>query len=329
MKFKILLLSAAISSSIIAAAAAPGPDYSKIRKDLNVMSQVVKSAFNNNDSCKGCSVKVDTNYLAKQGAVFTINTYLSQRSHSYSSAHSDGGENTFVIGDSTFDRLAPLTELEVLEELGDLENIMAIPEIQEIQDMVGNILVGVGESLEEAGTRIELFDREWDQHTPHIRIDRSSRLASRELSREVRDIAYEIRDLEIELLHANDSDEQKNIEKRMNTLEDKLAKVEAKRDKFEDKQRAKKSEFDKRKELQRLKRKQENNKILVDVQDIVLQSFCDYGSTLKHIPLDEKISVVFHYVRKHKDTIFVLDKDDVSNCGDTKKLKATALTYLF
>ena len=76
MKFKVILLSAVISSSIIAATAAPGPDYSKIRKDLNVMSQVIKGAFNGNNSCKGCNVKVDTNYLAKQGAVFTISTYL-------------------------------------------------------------------------------------------------------------------------------------------------------------------------------------------------------------------------------------------------------------
>ena len=110
MKFKVLFMSTIISSSIVAATAAPGPDYSKIRKDLNVMSQVVKSAFNDNDECKGCSVKVATNYLADQGAVFTVSTYLNRHSYSYS----NNGDNTFVIKDSTFDRLAPLAELEAL-----------------------------------------------------------------------------------------------------------------------------------------------------------------------------------------------------------------------
>ena len=200
--------------------------------------------------------------------------------------------------------------------------------------MVGNILVGVGESLEEAGANIELFDdgdRElrWSQRAPHIRIDRSTRLASRELSREVRDIEYEIRELEIELLHADESDEQKRIEKKIAGLEKDLNKAEAKRDKFDAKQQAKESEYVKKRDIQRLKSKQENDRMLGDVQDIVLQSFCDYGSTLKHLPEDEKISVVFNYVRKDKDTIFVLDKDDVSDCESTEKLKTTALTYLF
>ncbi|MFT7687523.1 MAG: hypothetical protein ACI9FB_002879 [Candidatus Azotimanducaceae bacterium] len=334
MKFKILVISVIISSSIVAATAAPGPDFSKIRKDLNVMSQVVRGAFNGNDSCKGCSVKVATNYLAKQGAVFTVSTFLDQRSHSSSFSYSNDGDNTFIINDSTFDRLAPLAELDALEALEALENLEDIIAVPDITDMVGSILVEVGASLGEAGANMELFDNEgWEvngsEHSPHIRIDRSTRRASRELSREVRDIEYEIRELDIELLHADDSDEQKDIEKRMVELEKKKSKSEVKRDEFHAKQKAKEAELTKKRNIQRLKSKQENDKLLENVQNIVLQSFCDYGGTLKHLPKEEKVSVVFNYVRTDKDTIFVLEKDDISDCTSAKELKSTALTYLF
>ena len=98
MKFKLALLTAIISTaSVVAASAATSPDYNKIRKDLNVMSQVIKGAFEDNEDCTGCQVKITTNYLAEQGAVFTIGTYRNSHSFSYSSSD----DHAFVIKEST------------------------------------------------------------------------------------------------------------------------------------------------------------------------------------------------------------------------------------
>jgi len=331
MKLKLILFGALVSTAVLAASAATGPDYAKIRKDLNVMSQIAKSAFQDNDSCRGCEIKITSNYLASQGATFTIGTYQSRRSFS------SNGDKSFIINESTFDRLAPLADLEGLEALKSLESLESLDgviSIPDLPDMVTSILIDVGEGLEAAGANLGRlgengYEYQWNHASPHIRIDRTTRLESRELGREIRDLEYKIRDHEIELLHADDPKERRAIEKKITEIEKETAKVHDTLELINEKTTAKRKAYEQKRVAKRALAEQKTEKLLKNVQRIVMQSFCDYGSALKHLPKDEKVSLIFTQRKKNSDTIYILDKKALSDCSSGKKLQADALSYVF
>ncbi|MBL4679280.1 MAG: hypothetical protein JKY88_00995 [Pseudomonadales bacterium] len=331
MKLKLILFSTLVSTAVLAASAATGPDYVKIRKDLNVMSQIAKSAFQDNESCRGCDIKITSNYLASQGATFTIGTYKSRCSFS------NEDDTSFIISESTFDRLTPLADLEGLEALKSLESLDSLEGVismPDLPDMVTSILIDVGEGLEEAGANLGLlgengYEYRWNHSSPHIRIDRTTRLESKELSREIRELEYKIREHEIELLHAEDPKERRSIEKKIAEIEKKTVKVRDTLELINAKTMAKRKAYEQKREAKRALAEQETEKLLKNVQKIVMQSFCDYGSALKHLPEDEKVSLIFTQRKKNSDTIYILDKKALSDCSSGEKLQADALSYVF
>lgn len=48
------------------------PDFERIHKDITVMSNIIKGAFESDDECRGCKPRIEANYLAEQGAVFSV-----------------------------------------------------------------------------------------------------------------------------------------------------------------------------------------------------------------------------------------------------------------
>jgi len=41
---------------------------------------------------------------------------------------------------------------------------------------------------------------------------------------------------------------------------------------------------------------------------VVIQSFCDYGSTLKNLPDDEHVSIIVKLRKKERDSVFVPER---------------------
>jgi hypothetical protein len=61
--------------------------------------------------------------------------------------------------------------------------------------------------------------------------------------------------------------------------------------------------------------------------DQVLSVLCDYGSTLKMLPGNESVSLVFRNFTGDSDQIMVMSHADVSNCTSIDSLKQTAVSY--
>ncbi len=301
MKLKVMLVGMTASISLLAAVTvAAKNDYSKIRKDVSVMAGIIKGAFQDNDACKGCRIKVETTYLAQQGAVFTIKTYAVR---GFAIAGSHDGHGSFY-------------------DLRSLQSLEHIPEI------VNSILVEVDDSLDDITARIEVveeFDGA-DFSRRHVYIDRSS---VRELGRKTRDLEFQMRDYEIELLHAEDEADRKRLEDSIRSLEKDIEALAVRREGVNRKYETARKERDAERQAQRAERARKRTQKLVRTQEVIMQTFCDYGSTLRNLPNDEYVSVVFER-KDDSSSIFVLNKDQVANCkSDGNGLMKKALTYQF
>jgi hypothetical protein len=284
-----------------AASASAAPDIARIHKDVMVMANTIELAFKQDESCNHCDPKIETSYLAKQGAVFTV------RANSWRSFHigqeSDGF--SFVIP-----QIEP-TEVRRIE----------------ITEMVGDILDGVGIVMEEVGSQIE-FITDMEDGDSIMRIGSETRRGLRELNRERREIEYRRREHEIELIHA-DEEERKELEGRIQELEKEIAPLESRQLKLSETYEAEKKVRGAARQAKRQKAKNESEARLALIEGIVLRSLCDYGATLKNIPSDEHVSVVFEQKKESKQRIVVMEIDDVSSCKDAKDLKSDATSYLF
>lgn len=295
---KKLLLPLLLASATTANAA---PDIERIHKDVMVMSNTIELAFKQDESCNHCDPKIEASYLAKQGAVFTI------RANSWRSFHigQESDDFSFVI--------PPIETTEVRRV--------------EIKQMVGDILDGVGIVMDEVGSQIE-FIADMEDGDSIIRIDSETRRGLRELNRERREIEYRRREHEIELIHA-DEDERKDLEKRIQVLEEEITALESRQVKLSKTYEAEKKVREAARQAKRQKAKNEADAQLALIEGIVLRSLCDYGATLKNIPDDEHVSVVFEQKNDARQRIVVMEIDDISSCKDAKDLKSDATSYLF
>tara|TARA_R110002072_G_scaffold104540_2_gene228990 strand:+ start:3189 stop:4082 length:894 start_codon:yes stop_codon:yes gene_type:complete len=296
---KNLLLPLLLASAATAQAA---PEIDRIHKDVMVMANTIELAFKQDESCNHCDPKIETSYLANQGVVFTV------RANSWRSFHvgqeSDGF--SFVIPPS---------------EPNEVRRV-------EIKQMVGDILDGVGVVMDEVENQIEFSLADLQDENSIIRIDSETRRGLREINRERREIEYRRREYEIELIHA-DEDERKEIEKQVKELEQEIAVLETRQAKLSKTYEEEKRVREAARQAKREKAKMEAEEQLAMIEGIVLRSLCDYGTTLKNIPKDEHVSVVFERKNEPEQRIVVMNIDDISSCRDAKSLKNNATSYLF
>ena len=292
MKIKILLLSIVLTCSWSWQAKAAS-DYSQIKKDVNVMSQIIKSALKSDDECRRCSVTVQGKYLAEQGIVFLIHGNRGNYSMIYA-----GGDHDFNF---SFDERD-------FEALGDIPDM--------VSDIVASVVPMIPIALESDVT-----------HDIRI-VDGTTREELREIRRERRDLEMEIRENEIELIHM-DEGRQQQLEDALADLEKEVDKLQSKRQKIEQQAIASREEYQAKRQLRRdeklaaLKAHQEL------VQGKVLDVFCDYGSTLRSLPGKERITLIFES-SSNEDTVMVFNQESVTSCDRSEKgLSSQAITYLF
>jgi hypothetical protein len=296
---KHLILIPLLAAASVAQAA---PDIERIHKDVTVMSTIFDAAFEAEESCQKCAPKIESSYLAKQGAVFTIraNTW---KSFSFSDA-SEGF--SFVIPPD-----APHGVRRV-----------------EITEMVGDILSDVGIVMDEMGSHIEHSLADLEHSDTVIRVDSDTRRALRELNRERRELEYQRREYEIELIHADEED-RKRINERIAEVEKQVSGMEGKQNELSKVFVEKKREVDLLRAERQEKAQLQANEQFALIENIVLQSLCDYGTTLKNVPDNEHVSVVFERKNEDKKEVVVMEMDDVTSCTDAKNLKSKATSYQF
>ena len=293
-----VIFTAVVGTSFAAFAA--DADYSRLKKDVNVMTQILKSAFSSEQGCRRCRIRVDGTYLAEQGFLFTVH----EVDGLYAVEMGDGNSYSYFFSD---------------EGMATLE---AVP------DMVTRIVTNVTAAIPD----VEVHDVA-DVHHIIENVDRATRQAVREIRRDRREIQMEMREQEIELIHL-DADERAEREQELARLEAKLAEVESREAEVQaelaQKREALRQEMEEKRQLREREIAAQREKI----EGRVLQAFCDYGSTLRSLPSREKVTVVFENEHRHgegdEDTVYVFDRDDVVDCDRNKdRLVAEALKYQF
>jgi hypothetical protein len=287
---------------MVAGLAHAAPDVQRIHKDVTVMSTIINGAFEADDTCKNCKPKIETSYLANQGAVFTV------RANSW---------KNFQFGDvgEGFSFIIPPSEPNAVRRV-------------EITEMVGDILNDVGVAMNEVSSHIELSLDGLNEDNEFIEIDSAARRDLRDLNRERREMEYQRREYEIELIHA-DAAERTRIEKKIAEIEQQTSQMEARQVELSKVYEAQKRERDLAREARREKAREASEKHLAQVEDIVLRSLCDYGATLKNIPDDEHVSIIFERKSSEKQRVYVIKMNDVTNCKDLAALRSKATNYLF
>ena len=272
-------------------------DYTRLKKDVGVMNQIVNSAFRADGECRGCKIDVQGKYLADQGFLFIV----SSGKHIWINSHDlDFSGYSYYFDD---------------EDLADLEFIPG---------MVSNIVNGVIAAVPGAPDAPEVVRR------VEI-IDDSTRSKLREVRQDRRNLEQKIRENEIELIHAED-EERDTIRARVREVQAEVAKLEGKEAEIKVKVAAAREEVRKEREEKRLQRERALATQQKLVEAKVLQAFCDYGSTLRSLPDPEKVTIIFEDTQRdpEADTIYVFDRDDVVECDrGENSMKEKALTYMF
>lgn len=298
-QLKSVLLGSTLLLSGVAAIAAP--DYERIHKDVTVMSNIIKGAFESDANCRGCGARIEANYLANQGAVFTVSA-STWRSFNLS----DGHPNSYSF---------------VIPSPDEVEHIEITEVVSEVLDNVGAVMEDVGERIE-----VRLGDFEYDEMV--MRQDSETRRILRDINRERRELEYRRRENEIELIHA-DEPTRKRVEKRIKELEDKIARVEEKQAKVSKTFEKEREERERQRQVKVKKAKLEAEQQQTAIENIVLQSLCDYGATLKNIPDSEHVSVLFEQRKESKADVMVMDMKDIKGCSNPDILRGDAISYQF
>ena len=81
-------------------------------------------------------------------------------------------------------------------------------------------------------------------------------------------------------------------------------------------------------EQKRAKRREAQDQQFRKIETVVLNTFCDYGSTIRSLPDNERISVV---VNKGKESnVYVFRQSQLDSCDSAKTdVRENALSYVF
>jgi hypothetical protein len=287
-------------------------DFNKIRKDIKVMNKIITGALEGDGECGKCRASVRGTYLAGQGAIFVI----SPRRSYFDDVH-------FSDGDWGMEHM----ELEQLDQL---------------PEMIGDIVSDVGIAIR----KIDINNDGHSDHEDHEIItartgrqsdaSRQARNELRSLRREMRQMRDEQRQQEIELIRAED-ELRKELEESISKLEDDIADLDAKADALNnelDKERERR-EQDRQKAIKIAKEARQKQTMMLE--QVVLATMCDYGASLKNLPLKERVTLLFEREGKrwtdNQTKMYVLNKKDLMACQsnglDKDGLIKKSISYAF
>ena len=305
------LMSTVMLGLVSAGAQAATEDFGKMRKEINIMSNILSSTLKQQEHKVYRVGRIEATYLDNQGIVFTIGS--SSRRHRF-------GHGDFVMPE--------LPELPPVPEVGDFEfEGLSEREIERITEQAEAVFENYAESSR------EMAEAQRDQAE---RL-RDLREKQRDMAREVRDLERRKRDLQFEERHADEKNKSK-YEEKLKKVEQRLAKaVDDERrfgsdvDKIRDKLKADKQARKQRQAEQKANYYQGMERLLAD-------TLCDYGAGLKSLDKGENVTFILNNAGPRtssgsQDKIYVFSKKDIMSCvsgkSSSKKLLAKATSYHF
>lgn len=306
-------------------AASAAQDFSAVNRDVSVMSQILTGAFKSQDR-RGAHASVSGTYLAGQGAVFTIRSYGAFTSYSFQMGNDSDNGNVFFYqsgddnnddNDDDDDADAPAPPAPPAPSAAPAPAPVIDP--GDLDELGSNIAMSV------------LGNTGFAMHDDHM--GREIRSAMRDVARQLRDIDQQISDNRIELIHTDKDENRKKLEAQIADLEKKRDQVDGKREKLEKQlDDARKKVEAERKEMVE-KARQAREEQLARTVNVVMESLCAYGSTLKNVPDNEHVSVVIDGRSASGDNhhVYVMGKKDVAQCksGGADGLAKGAVSYSY
>ncbi|KGJ92416.1 hypothetical protein [Thalassotalea sp. ND16A] len=295
------LLTALVSQNAIAM------DYNQLHQQLDIMTDIIKSSIKKQSDRKGPQLtRMESNYLASQGVVFTLNV---SRSSNYG-----------------FDFTMP-----VMPTVPVAPRAPTAPEGVDSADLFGeNYEIVIEAAMEEAAIAMELASEHMRSNSEE---QREIREQERELAYELRDIAREERDLKYQeySLEKEDQAEHKQEKAKLEQKKAKIVKAKA-----EISKRA--EQYQKQVKQAQAEKAKQQQKFYQQLENTVSQVLCNYGGGLKALPDDEYVSMIIKGAgskegNRIKDKVLVFNKLDVKNCVleriDANTLLSKANGYQF
>jgi len=303
MKKLMTIFPCALLALSVSAANTTQKNYVSMQKQLNIMSDIMKSSVGGQNGRKNSKISnIQSTYLEGQGVVFTISS----------------GSRTNHWGNFNFNFTMP--EVPVMPAA-------PVPPVGERDDGESYFSQDVNERVSNA---FELanrgYERAMQSMEKSIDVYRDLKNEQRDLRNEVRDLQREKRDVEYQIRRADDNSKAE-FSKQMAKLNGKLAKIEKARDKLNQKSEQLRS----KQELQLKKQENERKIFYKDLNHSLAETLCLYGNGLKALPKNENVSMIIKSGGskdngRYKDQIFVFSKKDISACSNDKITSAKLLS---
>ncbi|MEH6395368.1 hypothetical protein [Pseudoalteromonas sp.] len=279
-------------------------ELASIQREVGIMENILSSALKQDTDKKIRAISA--NYLADQGVVFELDVRGASRWQTiFSNAPN-----------------APLPPLPPLPDI-DFSNV----NVEFISEHVEVLSEQAVESSREAYQQAMEVMREGAERVREIAEQ------ERDVSRDLRELEREKRDLEFASRHDN-SAEAKELEQRKKALEKDIAKLEKQQTTLTKQQQQLRQDINAKQAEREKQQLAEQQKLLAQVNNSISLTLCDYGSGLRSLPNDERVSFVLKGLAdKNKSLIKVFTKADIKKCvvGDIKAsdLALKAISYQF
>ena len=308
-KLSILIPCTLFALTATASLAVDNNQYAGMHKQLDIMSNIIKSSVSTQESRKGSRITgIESTYLKGQGIVFTINS---------SSGNNRWGNFNFnfAMPDIPVAPIAPVVPSRSSSDEIEFEN--------QINESVARTMEEASEAYEHAMASFE-HNREGY---------RELREEQRDLSYELRDVAREKRDIEYKLRRSDDENK-KELKSELAALNKKAAKLALDEKEF----KLKSDKLQKKQQAQKVEQEKARGVYYQGLKTSLTETLCLYGNGLKALPKNEHVSVILKSAgekdgRRYKDSILVFTKKDISDCSSDKitvsKLTNKSQNYQF
>ena len=291
-------------------------DHKSLDKQLDIMTNILKTAFKQENTSVMRVTGIDASYLEGQGVLYSLKVSGDKYNRRF-----DYDFNFNFDGMEGFEFVVPEPpEVHVSPNSIYIDEEGAEHFVHETQEIVENAMRVARDSLRSARESL-----------------RNLRDKERDLAHEERDIEREIRDIEFEKRHAN-KERQQEIDKELAKLKEAKTKLKQKQQKVT--KHAKEIEAEQQEKAKKNMQMQTENykKFVRNYVRVVTQTLCNYGASLRALPNKENVNFVIDDIRipgekESKDMIHVFNMADVKKCvvGDIEadKLYKSAVTYNF
>jgi len=306
----LFVLTSTLTTSVTLAA--DNGEYAAMHKQLDIMSNIIKSSVSVQEGRKGSKItSIESTYLKGQGIVFTINS---------SSGNNQWGNFNFNFTMPDF----PAVPVPPIAPVAPRRNSHNDAEYET------QINESVARSMEEAAQAYEHAMESFEHNREGYR---ELREEQRDLSYELRDVAREKRDIEYKLRRADDEN-RKELQAELETLKKQSAKLAVSQKAFKERSEV----MQKKQKAQKAEREKARGSYYQGLTASLTETLCMYGNGLKALPKTEHVSVILKSAgdkqgRRYKDSILVFSKKDISDCSADKitvaKLTKKGQNYQF